>query len=152
MFRKILVPLDGRPYSEAVLEPVARMASGTTATVTLLVVGNAPKDVIIERGRVISLDEQLTWQEAEYGRYLAEKRKGLAAAGVAVETATAYGEPVTEILRYADQQNVDVIVVASHGKLCIGPVCFSDQADNIVTHSNKPVLLVKIPEGAVGEA
>ncbi len=152
MFGRILVPLDGSPYSEAVLGPVTRMASGTRATVVLLRVGQAPKDVIVEQGRVIPLDEQVSWLETEFGRYLSEKAEKLESLGVKVETATAYGSPEEEILRFAEEQDVDVIVVASHGKLCIGPVCFSDDADKITTHSTKPVLLVKIPEGSVVQA
>ena len=149
MFKKILVPLDGGPFSEAVLDPVTQMAAGTQANVILLRVGHLPKDVIVEHGRVIPLDEQLGWLESEYGRYLSEKAEKLKAKGVNVSTAVAYGEPEDAIVRYADEQNVDVIAVASHGKVCIGPVCFSDGADKIVTHSTKSVLLVKIPEGAV---
>ncbi|MDO8691116.1 MAG: universal stress protein [Dehalococcoidia bacterium] len=152
MFQKILVPLDGTPYSEAVLQPVTRMAAGTKATVVLLRVGEPPKEVIVEQGRVIPLDEQIGWSEAEFERYLGEKAKQLRSQGVTVDTATAYGLPEEEIVRYAEEQNVDVIVVASHGKLCIGPVCFSHDADKITTHSTKPVLLVKIPEGAVAKA
>ena len=152
MFKKILVPLDGSPYSEAVLEPVARMAGGTNAGVILLRVARLPKDVIVEHGRVIPLDEQMGWLESEFSRYLAEKAEQLRARAVNVVTATAYGEPEEAILSYADEQDVDVIVVASHGKVCIGPVCFSDEADKIVTHSTRPVLLVKIPEGAVTAA
>lgn len=149
MLRKILVPLDGSPYSEAVLERVIGMAAGTQATVILLRVGQAPRDVIVDQGRVIPLDEQVSWLETEFGRYLTEKADYLKSQGVNVETATAYGAPEEEIVRYADDRDVDIVVVASHGKLCIGPVCFSDEADKIVTHSSKPVLLVKIPEGAV---
>lgn len=149
MFQKILVPLDGSPYTEAVLEPVARMAAGTSAKVVLLRAGRMPKDIIVEHGRVIPLDEQMGWLETEFGHYLAEKAGQLRARGVHVETDTAYGEPEEEIVRYAEEQGVDVIVVASHGKVCIGPVCFSDEADKIATHSTRPVLLVKIPEGAV---
>lgn len=152
MFQKILVPLDGGPFSEAVLDPVARMAAGTNAGVILLRVGHLPKDVIVEHGRVIPLDEQVGWMESEFSRYLSEKSQGLRAKGVNVTTAVAYGEPVEAILQYAEEQNVDVILVASHGKVCIGPVCFSDEADKIVTHSTRPVLLIKIPEGAVAAA
>lgn len=152
MFQKILVPLDGSPYSEAILEPVTKMAAGTKATVVLLRVGQPPKEVIVEQGRVIPLDEQVGWLEAEFDRYLGEKSRQLKGQGVTVETATAYGLPEEEIVRYAEEQNVDVIVVASHGRLCIGPVCFSGDADKITTHSTRPVLLVKIPEGAVAKA
>lgn len=152
MFGRILVPLDGSPYSEAVLGPVARMAGGTRATVVLLRVGQAPKDVIVEQGRVIPLDEQVGWMESEFSRYLAQKAEQLKGMGVTVETATAYGAPEEEIVRFAEEQDADVIVVASHGKLCIGPVCFSDDADKITTHSTRPVLLVKIPEGSVPQA
>ncbi len=151
MFQKILVPLDGSPYSEAVLEPVTKMAAGTKATVVLLRVGEPPKDVIIEQGRVIPLDEQVGWMEVEFESYLTEKSRQLKSQGVVVETATAYGLPEEEIVQYAEDQNVDVIVIASHGRLCIGPVCFSDGADKITTHSTRPVLLVKIPEGSVAK-
>lgn len=149
MFKKILVPLDGKPYSEAVLDHVAKMAGGTSAAVILLRVGHLPKDVIVEQGRVIPLDEQMSWLETEFAHYLSEKAAKLSAKGVNVKTDTTYGEPDSTIIAYAEEQDVDVIVVASHGKLCIGPVCFSDEADKIVTHSTRPVLLIKIPEGAV---
>ncbi len=149
MFQRILVPLDGSPYSEAILDHVVKMAAGSGATVVLLRVGQPPKEVIVEQGRVIPLDEQVGWLETEFSRYLAQKADLLRRQGGTVETATAYGAPEEEILRYAEEQNADVIVVASHGKLCIGPVCFSDHADKITTHSTRPVLLVKIPEGAV---
>lgn len=149
MFNKILVPLDGSAYTEAVLEYAERLAQGCGAQLVLLRVGEAPHDILVESGRTIPVDEQMGWLTSEYGRYLDDKASALRSKGLRVETVIRFGKPEGEIIQYAEDAAVDVIAVASHGRLCVGPVCFSDEADNILRQATRPVLLVKIPEGKI---
>jgi nucleotide-binding universal stress UspA family protein len=110
--RKILVPLDGRPGSEAVIDTVGFLARTAGATVRLLRVARRVEPVVSDDGRVIAFADQ------EAGRVEREARAyldGLAARlpGVAVECAVRFGDPVAEIVEDAESAGAEVIAMAS---------------------------------------
>lgn len=53
------------------------------------------------------------------------------------------GNPYHEILEEADEQGVDLIVVATHGHSGVEHMLFGSTADRIVRHARCPVLTIR---------
>jgi len=62
--------------------------------------------------------------------------------GLAVDTVLLMGHPAEEILNFADENNVDLIVVGTLGKTKIKKFLLGSVAENVVRHSDVPVLVV----------
>jgi nucleotide-binding universal stress UspA family protein len=139
VFRRILVPVDFTPRSLRAVRAAAKVAATTRARTTLL--------HVIER---IDDDESRAF-ESFYRKLESsarEKMKGLlapfAGKGLSVSAEILYGKPVGEILRFAQADRTDLIVMSSH-KL---PLRHSGESWGTVSYkvgilSRCPVLLVK---------
>lgn len=66
--------------------------------------------------------------------------------GVEAESAVLIGTPHVEIVRYAREQEIDLIVLATHGRKGIAHALIGSVAEKVVQMSPCPVLTVKHPE------
>jgi len=107
MFRKILVPIDFTKKNLRAVRVAARLAAGGKSTLTLL--------HVIER-----VDGGDPSELAGFYRKLeasARRKMGAVRAAVGAVPASAevlYGNRVNEILRFADDRKIDLIVMSSH--------------------------------------
>lgn len=75
-------------------------------------------------------------------------------AGKPVSTALLAGEPEKEIVRYAREKAVDVIVLATHGRSGLKRLVMGSVADTVTRRASCPVLVVRglaLPDVGVGE-
>lgn len=104
MYRSILCPTDGTQAANAGLEEGLRLAMAHDATVHALAVVDGPRTDGGTRGD----------HEA-----LVDAREGAGAFAIPIETAVATGHPGEEILSYAAEAAVDLLVLGtaaeSHG-------------------------------------
>jgi len=137
MYDRILVPLDGSEYSECSLDHVRAVATGCHSgeVILLRVVEPLPQ----------ADDSSLSWREkAEKGAealardYLTQMAGGLKSQGLAVRTAMARGRAAEQILDYARNNNVDLIVMSTHGHSGLGRWVYGSVADRVVSHSPVP--------------
>lgn len=149
MRQKILVPLDGTEFAEAILEDVVDLAAGGRADVVLLRVGTLPQQIMIENGRLIYLDEQLGWLEDEITAYLNMVERRLRARGLSIEFAMRYGDPASEILRYAEENECTMIAMASHRRTGLEALWHGSVARHIYDKATVPVLLKKWSEDKI---
>lgn len=56
------------------------------------------------------------------------------------------GQPVEQIVRVAEEHNIDLIVMGRHGYGALKDALMGGVARGVLRHSQKPVLLVKLPE------
>jgi nucleotide-binding universal stress UspA family protein len=61
-------------------------------------------------------------------------------------TTTVLGHPVMEILRYASENAIDLIVLGTHGRGPLGHVVLGSVAERVVRKAPCPVLTVRTPE------
>ena len=59
---------------------------------------------------------------------------------------TGEGQPVVEIVRYANENKIDLIVMGTHGRSGISHVLLGSVADKVVHKSSCPVLTVRPAE------
>lgn len=58
------------------------------------------------------------------------------------------GHPTEEILKMADEENCDLIVMGSHGKGLLRTTLLGSVSRSVLERSKKPVLIVPIPSSA----
>ena len=67
-------------------------------------------------------------------------------AGLEVEEVIVHGDAASEIVRVAQERQVDLIVISSHGRTGLGRILFGSTAESVVRHAPCPVLVVKPPQ------
>jgi nucleotide-binding universal stress UspA family protein len=72
-------------------------------------------------------------------------------AGLEVEEVIVHGEAASEIVRVAKDRQVDLIIVASHGRTGLGRILFGSTAEAVVRYAPCPVLVVKPPADETAE-
>lgn len=151
MYKKILAPLDGSKFSECSLEHIRAVATGChVPEVVLLMVVELPRQPL-ERG-----EEWPRFVEkkahAEGEDYLSKLANSLKKEGIAVQTAVITGWPADKILDYADQNQVDLIIMSTHGRSGVTRWVFGSVADRVLRHSKAPVLMVPPPGCRTGKS
>lgn len=142
MYRKILVPLDGSPLAEEILQHVRDLARLTDAEICLLRVvlahpfpGTDPTERQVEVVR-----------EAE--DYLKGVEQRLKAEGFNVSVHVRYGHEAIEILEHAKLKEIDLVAMSTHGRTGVERWALGSVSERVLRHSPKPVLLVRAGEKA----
>jgi nucleotide-binding universal stress UspA family protein len=71
---------------------------------------------------------------------------------VEVRQIVEFGRSFKDIVEMADQQNVDMIVMATHGRTGLDHVILGSVAEKVVARSSRPVLVIPAIERAKDEA
>ena len=154
MYQKIVVPLDGSKFAECVIPHVEAIAENCGTKEVMLVsvterilVHWAVRDPSMPTGQRL-VSEAMGKLGKQARRYLQRIAKGLEAKGIQVRTEVLLGNPAEEIVNYAERNDGDLIVMASHGRSAISTWtrsmgAYGSVADKTLRASSVPVLLVK---------
>ncbi len=138
----MLVPLDGSELAESVFVYAKELAVRLDLELTLLhVCGSEERDLIpMYQSYVEQAAETLQHQSREAAEAIGIEagRNGSRAHGELV-----VGHPADEIARYADGNDVDLIMMATHGRSGIGRWAMGSVADRVLHASSIPVWLVR---------
>jgi nucleotide-binding universal stress UspA family protein len=63
--------------------------------------------------------------------------------GVVVRSLVWQGEPGPAILEAADAEDVDLIVVGSHGRGAVGRLLVGSVSEHVIRHAERPVMVVR---------
>jgi nucleotide-binding universal stress UspA family protein len=150
MYKRMLVPLDGSKLSEVVF-PYAKELAGRLGIEVVLLHVHGPREnetVPLHRAYIEHKADVIRRQSQEV-----QTKVGVGEAGRAVQVRgeLAAGYPADEILRYAEENDVDLILMATHGRSGIRRWVMGSVADRVLRASPVPVWLVRagIPEGIV---
>ncbi len=61
------------------------------------------------------------------------------------ESCVVRGVPYEEILKYASENGIDLIVIGTHGRKGLDRVLFGSTAERVVRNSSCPVLTIRMP-------
>ncbi|WP_375137158.1 universal stress protein [Halostella litorea] len=142
MYDRILVPTDGSEGVERAIEHAVDLAAAHGASVHAVYVvnsasyGTIPMETSWEGIADVLRDEGES--ALERVRTLAENR------GVAVETALLDGSPSKEIVRYAEAEGCDLVVMGTHGRGGIDRLLLGSVAERVVRSADVPVLTVRV--------
>ncbi len=139
---KILFPTDLSTASEFCLEQAADLARARGATLLICHVEEPPM--------------AYGGGELYYGLPLSESRslgEALeqvvpAQPGVAFEHRLLSGDPASEIIRLAEEEGVELIVLGTHGRTGLKRLLMGSVAEAVVRRATCPVLTIKQPQAA----
>jgi universal stress protein A len=141
--RKILVPIDFSVHSKNALKYAVPMAGQFAAALHLVYVVEPtiyPADLGFGQVVLPGVEEELRQKGGMELQALIEREiAGTVPATYAVRT----GNPHHEILDEAEEQHVDLIIVATHGHSGVEHMLFGSTADRIVHHAPCPVLTIR---------
>lgn len=143
--RKILLPTDFSETSKEALKYAMSMAKEYSAEMTVLHVIN---EQLLTEGlnlpRVISMQsiEKELCKEAERQMDDFFKETG-GAEGIKIKKAVIKGKPFLQIIRYAKENDIDLIVIGTHGRSGLEHIIFGSTAEKVVRKAPCPVLSVK---------
>lgn len=135
MLDRILVPLDGSVTAEAVLPHLRRLLRRHDSEVILLSVANPPP-----------VEAQLAIVEASLSasrEYITGVKARLEQQGVRVKAEARVGPPAGVILDVAEQRDVTLIAMATHGRTGLKRALFGSVAEHVLRKSPVPVLAVR---------
>jgi nucleotide-binding universal stress UspA family protein len=143
MYKKILVPLDGSELSETSLSHVLSIMECGNPPAVVLFRAREPMDNGARQRLSAELARQLdeAYHE-ELTEYLDKVAATLKEQGITAETVAVAGSPAESILDYAQQNDVDIIVMSSHGRTGIARWAFGSVTEKVLKESPIPVLVV----------
>ncbi len=134
MYETILVATDGSDVATAAAGQGLAMAADLDATIHVLSVADVRDDDAWNGVR-----EQ--WR-ADCREYVDDVAADAADRGVPVETEIREGKPTLEILDCADEHDVDLIVMGTHGRTGLQRLLLGSVAISVIRDAGRPVLTV----------
>jgi nucleotide-binding universal stress UspA family protein len=141
---RILVPVDFSEYGAHALRYGCALAQKFGASLHLLNVLEDYYPLVPEAGMMLGdKDQYLSGLRAATERELAKLPEAAWAPGGEVTRTVIVGTPFVEIVRYAREHDIDLIVVGSHGRTGIAHVLMGSVAERVVRKAPCPVLTVR---------
>ncbi|MFB6131318.1 MAG: universal stress protein [Salinigranum sp.] len=148
MYRNILIPTDGSPRMAKPIENAMYQARASGATVHALYVIDQRAYVVLPeetQGRVIELLQEEGEGAVERVRSVAEEL------GIEFRSALRQGVPSQTILAYAAEEEIDLIVMGTHGRTGEQERVLGSVAEEVVRNSFVPVLTVRMTDAELEE-
>jgi nucleotide-binding universal stress UspA family protein len=130
---RVLCPVDFSLYSDRAIALISR-TNGVREVILLHVVSQGETDAEIEDA-VQKVKVQIETIHSS-----------LAAQGIDVRTIVRIGDPSFEIMRIADEEDVSVIWMSSHGKGCLRDLLLGSTAYTVAMNAKRPVIIIRKPE------
>lgn len=139
-----LVAIDGSPASERALSAAIELAKVARARLSLITVRNiAPLEAPGVAGAAAFAVSFPDIAEAEH-QLLAAAATQATAAGIEVAEAVAdEGDAVSKIVRKAEQEHADLVIVGSHGRKGFPRAILGSVAEKVVRNAPCSVLVVR---------
>ena len=155
MFKKILVPLDGSGYSLRALKEAAEIAEKFCSTVTLIHVYSVQPIIMPEPSTLGSLSipimtgaevsSMIDAARSVGNRILDDGENRIKSSKVKVRKLLVEGHAVEEIVRTANKDHFDLIVLGARGVSHMREMLLGSVTDGVIHHAHCPVLVIKQP-------
>ncbi|MDD1683894.1 MAG: universal stress protein [Methanoregula sp.] len=130
---RVLCPVDFSPFSERAIT----LLSGTTGVKKVILLH------VVSRGETdTEIAERV--KKAEGG--IETIRRGLAVQGIEVKTIVRTGNPGSEIVTIADEEDASVIWMSSHGTGWFRELLLGSTAYTVSMNAKRPVIIIRTPE------
>jgi len=139
---KILVPLDGSKLAERAVEQAEKIAKALGHEVILFQVIRNPLASAPEAGP--ETEERATLDTIDNANaYLKSIASGLEKEGIKTRVEIGEGPPYAGILGMAHREDVDFIIMSTHGRTGLTRALMGSVAEKVVYTTKRPVMLVK---------
>ncbi|WP_123538193.1 universal stress protein [Halosimplex salinum] len=134
MFDDILVPTDGSDCAQAAVGHAEDLARRYESNVHVLCVADSR---LLENAPQY---DQIKKERAEIAERTSDE---IAATGVSVEQAVRTAVPYEAILQYASEEDIDLVVMGTHGRTGVERYLLGSVTEKVVRLSDVPVLTVR---------
>lgn len=138
MYKKIILPTDGSEYSTREILRATKLLA-EDGEVIILSVATELRKTAFHRTKDIEKLNQESIEEAE--EYVQAMKEGFDDS-VNVRTEVRVGFPSDEIIKLAEEEGADLIIIASSGKSGLHRFIIGSVAENVLKNSEIDVLLV----------
>ncbi|RME61010.1 MAG: universal stress protein, partial [Caldilineae bacterium] len=142
MYKKIAIPLDGSPFSERILGYLPGLVTPHQTELVLLHVIELSHYVSLMAPDALHTVDMGHWRQ-EGEAYLKRVQGELRDQGYQVKARTIEGDVAGAICDAADQEDVDLIAMTTHGRSGFQNLLLGSVADRVVRTARQPVFLVR---------
>ncbi len=148
MYKKVLVPLDGSELSECVLSHVKKMIkNGFAEEVTILNVFPASVAILGAGGtesQYVDVNAMKENNRLESLKYVESVQSRLASENIKVKIESLESNRTADtIIDYVQKNNIDLIIIATHGYSGLKKLVFGSVAQEVLRYSRVPVFLIR---------
>jgi len=142
--KRILAPMDFSETSEVAVRYAAELSKGFGATLHILHVLEQTELIEEGLGLPLSLDKDIEHEARKRlsGVLTEPQAKSLKS----VEFALRAGSSATEIVSYAKEHGIDLIVMGTHGRTFVPHLLMGSVAEKVVRRAPCPILVVRHPQ------
>jgi nucleotide-binding universal stress UspA family protein len=148
--RRVVIPLDGTPETERILDTAIAVLGTEGVEYTLLRVCMPLHPVLMAVATRAEIDRDTAEERAIASRYLEGLAAGLRARGADVRCEvrfSLYAAP--EILAAVKERDATLVALATHGRGPIGRFMLGSVGDKVLRGASVPVLLRRVSEAPV---
>lgn len=143
--KKVLVPIDFSDYSKSALKYAVNFTKQFNAELILIYVVEPviyPPDFSMGQIAIPTVDLEMDKRAGEELEKLAAKE---IPEGIKVKTLVKTGKPFIEIIETASEEDIDLVIIASHGHTGVEHILFGSTAEKVVRKAPCPVLTIREP-------
>jgi nucleotide-binding universal stress UspA family protein len=145
IFRKIMLATDGSELVKKAVDTaieISKLGQAKLYAVHVIPMGDfySSMPLSIDVEWIKAMEEHLKIESEEAIAYVVNAGRE---ANVEVEPVILRGNPANEIVDFAEENDIEIIVMGTHGKSGIQRFLIGSVAENVVRHSKKSVLVVK---------
>ena len=148
--KKILYPTDFSEYSLAALPYAVGLTQQNDAKLYCLYVVEMPNEEYLTSEYMVPLsiphvpeDKILRTARTRLERFVTEN---ISEIDKKVTARVLIGTPFVEIIRYAREQSIDLIILGTHGRNALASMLLGSVAEKVVRKASCPVLTVRHPQ------
>ena len=143
---RILLGIDDSPHSREALDYVRRSTWPKGTRVLVLSVARPVVAAYAEVYAPAAPYADQVWQDTLqfHQEIAAEAERSLRESGFETEARVLQGDPRTALVEVAKVENIDLVVVGSHGRSGVAKLLMGSVASHVVTHAPCNVLVVKV--------
>ncbi|MFD1017700.1 universal stress protein [Thalassobacillus hwangdonensis] len=139
MYKKILVAADGSEHSQRTTKQaaeLARLQDGSSITIIYVIDGDTSKHDVLAEGNPATLDMKRHERLKPIEGHLEAK-------GVPFEVVIKRGEPGPTIVKHANDEAFDIVIIGSRGLNALQEMVLGSVSHKVAKRANCPVMIVK---------
>jgi nucleotide-binding universal stress UspA family protein len=139
MYKRIVLASDGSEHSKRAADnaiQIAQCSKGSKIDVVYVVDPDRAKSDVLSNWNSVDLNDQRKVR-------MKEVEKRALKAGVSYEIKILHGEPGPTIVKYVNDNNIDLVVIGSRGLNGLQEFVLGSVSHKVAKRANCPVLIVK---------
>src|ERR1700745_678731 len=139
MYQHILIPLENSAADDTILSHIKPLARSSGAKLLLVHVADGWGARNFNQRKLAESDEM-----KQDRAYLEKRSHELSNEGFQCDAVLALGEPSDEIIKLAEEKDIDLIAMTTHGHRFVSDLLYGSTVDKVRHQVNVPVLLLKV--------